>query len=400
MINASVFRKLVPPLVVIGFLVAIVAAVPSTTHAMTVPDWMVGFALVGALKTGTMDMASLLANESIAASGEVDLAQVNDVLQADVAAHNAVLADALNEIAEPSTERLIGEGTSDAGQMVEGDENTRPPTQRPGGIVARGLPLKQFHYAIGWTRDWLEQHTVAEMARATQAAEKAHLKKVQAELKRAIFLSANYTHFDHLQAPNINLDVKRFWNGDGEEMPEGPYGEVFDGSTHSHFLATATLTTVGATAFVRTLIEHGYGQKVRAVIAQADETAWRALSGFQAYPDPRFVLGSHANQMGQRVDITRLDNRAIGTYDAAEIWVKPWGTANYAFGYDTEGPKPIAFRERVAGGRGLRSVAEIDLYPWQVKYYRAQFGFGVKVRGNGAVYQFSNASYQDPTISG
>lgn len=350
-----------------------------------------------ALKTGTHTIADLLANENLAST--VDLGQVNEVIQADVDAHNGIVRDMVGEIAELTTDRQLAQGTSDSGDMIEGDEFSRPPTQKPAGVQTLGIPLRMYQYGLGWTRKWFEQHTVAEMARAVLAAEKAHLKKIQYELKRAVFLSANFSFVDFLVAPNITLAVKRFWNADSSDIPEGPNGEVFDGSTHTHFLAEATRSAAGLQSALDTVIEHGHGQQVRVVIAQADETATRALTGFTAYPDPRLALGISANQPNSRLDLTRLDNRAIGLFGQAEVWVKPWGIANYSLVYDVATQKPVAFRERTAGTAGLRVVAEIDLYPLHAKYMEAEFGFGVRNRSNGCVMQHSNATYQDPTIT-
>lgn len=388
---------LVPGLAILGLIAAFLAPTPTVA---TGPEWLIPFAAVGALKTGTHTVADLLENSQTA--DQVDLAVVNDVLQADLAAHNALMEDMLSEIAETTTERQLAQGVSDSGEMVPADEFSRPPTQKPAGVQTIGLPLLMFQYAIGWTRKWLQSNTVADMARATLAAQKAHRKKVLAELKRSIFLSANYNFTDYLVAPKgVTLGVKRFFNADSTSIPEGPNGEVFDGATHTHYVATATLTTVGADAAINTVVEHGNGGQIRIVIAQANEAAWRALTGFVAYLDPRLTLGTQANQPGQRLDITRLDNRAIGLYGAAEIWVKPWGVAGFAFVYDqTVTPKPVAFRQRPNGQTGLNTVAKIALYPWEAEYMEAEFGFGVRNRSAGAIYSFLATPYVDPTITG
>ena len=41
---------------------------------------------------------------------------------------------------------------------------------KPGDTVA--FPLKLFQYALGWTQKWMDLNTPADMAIATQAAER------------------------------------------------------------------------------------------------------------------------------------------------------------------------------------------------------------------------------------
>ncbi|HEY9463793.1 MAG TPA: hypothetical protein VIR54_11925, partial [Vicinamibacterales bacterium] len=112
--------------------------------------------------------------------------------------------------------------------------------------------------------------------------------------------------------------------------------------------------------------------------------------------DPRLSLNANANQPFERATVTRLDNRAIGIFGAAEVWVKPWAIANYAFVCDTTDPrKPLVMRQE----EGLHLEATIETFPLRADYYEHMFGFGAWNRLNGAVLQFNNASYSAPTFS-
>jgi hypothetical protein len=95
---------------------------------------------------------------------------------------------------------------------------------------------------------------------------------------------------------------------------------------------------------------------VKLVINRTDEAAFRALTGFQAYQDPRIALANNvARREAPRLDITRLDDRAIGIFNAAEVWVKPWAIANYMFAYDqTAEQKPLVLRTRDGQGTNLQ----------------------------------------------
>jgi len=237
------------------------------------------------------------------------------------------------------------------------------------------------------------------MAIRVQAGQKAHLKAIQREIKKSVFLSANYTHRDHL-IDNVDLAIKRFVNADSAAIPDGPNGELFDGATHTHYDANATLTAAVVTALIADVVEHGHGGQVRLAISRTDETAFRALTGFVAYVDPRLIVRV-TDTPGATLDITRLDNRAIGIFGAAEVHVKPWAIANYIFCWDDgSAQKPLAFRQRAQETlQGLRIAAQLDTHPLHAQYLEAEYGLGIWSRTNGGILYFANATYADPSIS-
>jgi hypothetical protein len=155
------------------------------------------------------------------------------------------------------------------------------------------------------------------------------------ELKKAIYTPTNYTFVD-LNVDKAPLAVKAFINADSSAIQDGPNGEVFNGATHTHYDGSATLTAAALLASINDVVEHGFGGGVKVFINAADEAAVRALTGFTAYLDPRVTINANANQATPaRRCHAKLDNRAIGIFGAAEVWVKPWAIANYAFITDT-----------------------------------------------------------------
>ncbi len=350
------------------------------------------------MTTGTHDISTLLATryQSAADFGQDKIAAV---LAADVAAHNAIMMEMVSDICEVTTDRQRRYGTSISGEMVEVDEYGRaqPQVAKPGATV--GFPLRLNQFAIGWTEKWMQTHTPADMAIATQNAQKAHMRAVVRDIKRALYGATNYTFYDHL-VDNVELAVKRLVNADSANIPDGPNGETFDGSTHTHYNANATLTAAALQANVEDVIEHGHGSMVRLAIARADETAVRALSGFTAYPDPRIIYRA-TDTPGQTVDISRLDNRAIGIFNGAEVWVKPWAIANYHFAWDAGATdKPLAFRQRESAAlQGLRIAATLNTYPLVAQYMEVEYGIGVWTRTNGAILYSASGTWADPTIS-
>lgn len=346
------------------------------------------------VKTGTLQISDLLSiqNQSVL---EFGMDNVREVIARDLAAHNSILRDMVAELADPTTDYQRRYGSQTNTSMVEVDEYGRGPTQKELVGATVGFPLRKFQYAIGWTAEWFQLHTPEDMARQILAAQKAHVTKVLLEVKRAIFGPANYV-FQDFHETLVDLPVKRLVNADGAAIPPGPHGETFDGATHTHYLATASLDDASAKALISDVQEHHEGE-VRVVIAQADEDDWRGLSSFKEYRDSRLIATEGDPQ--RTLDYTRTNNRPIGIVGAAEIWVKPWGLPNYAFAYVPGATKPLAFRERKqAPMRGLRVAAQLDTHPLYAEYMEAMFGLGVWTRTNGAVLETDNGTYQDPGL--
>ncbi len=77
--------------------------------------------------------------------------------------------------------------------------------------------------------------------------------------------------------------------------------------------------------------------------------------------------------------------------------IKPWVPTNYAYAWDVNGPKPLAFRQRDSSAlQGLRIPAQFSSFPLHAQYIHAEFGIGVWTRTNGAILRFNNGTYADP----
>lgn len=348
--------------------------------------------------TGTMMVADLRSNRFQSAA-EFGLDTINEVLQRDLAVHNAIVADLFGDMCLTTSDRQRISGTSGNTTMIEMDENTRPPTQKRVTGATVGFPLRLRGYSVGWTRKWFQQNSVADMAEQIIAAKDAHVAMLLRDAKRSFYGVANYTFTDRLVSPIIDLAVKRFANADGMGIPNGPNGEVFAGSTHQHYTAAASLVVADLLASISTVQEHGFGNPITAINV-ANQAAVAALTGFTALVDSRFTINTAANQPIARLDVGPANNKPIGYLGASTIWVKPWAIAGYAVTYDPTTPmKPLVLRTRSGGGPDLAVAADIDAYPLHAQFMEAEYGFGVWNRLNGAIHQFTNATYQVPTIS-
>lgn len=351
--------------------------------------------------TGTHDISTLLAAKTQTAV-QFGMDTITEVLQADLAAHNAIMQDLLKELAERTTDRMRRAGTSINSEMIEVDEFGRAPTQKatPGQNV--GFPLRKFDHPLGWTRRFLQVATPADLASGQLAAQKAHRKAFAREIRRGLYFATNYTFSDHL-VDNLELPVKRLVNADSAAIPEGPNGETFDGTTHTHYRArVGTLAASDVDALVDDVIEHGHGGQIRIVIAAGDVTAMTGLTaGFTPLTPVHVHPGSASPITDVRLDPTRLTNRLVGYWRGSyEVWTKPWAIAGYWLAYDAaDEAKPLALREDLVEGVTLHRAAEIDMYPLRAEYMTSMFGFGVWTRTNGAVLYTGATSWADPTIN-
>jgi hypothetical protein len=314
-------------------------------------------------------------------------------------AHNEIFRSMVDGFVEISTDRQRRYGGDADMTMDEVDEFGRGDAQKLAAGVTVGFPLRQFNVSVQWTRKYMENSTVAELAAQFKGAEVAHLKRLQREIKRAIFTSTNSTFVDHL-VDNVSLAVKAFNNNDSAAVPVGPNGETFAGS-HQHYIArVGTLAASDITAVIELVIEHHNTGQAMLYINRAQEAAVRGFtSNFTPYMDARIVPGSGVTVASGDLVPTNLYNRAIGIFDGAEVWVKPWIPANYMFAFVSGAPKPLVLRERRAGTSGLQIGAGDEAYPLRAQTLEAEFGVGVWTRTNGAVLYVGGTSYVIPTIT-
>lgn len=347
---------------------------------------------------GTMDISTLRATR-FATVLEYGEDRILATVQADLAIHNAQVREMFGQFAEATTDRARRYGGSSDGEMYEVDEYGRVPTQWTAGGSSCGFPMKLYQFGIGWTRKWMQTHKPADLAEALINGEKAHIRAIRKAMKTAIFTNANYTFNDFL-VDKVDIPVVCFCNADSAEIPTGPNGESFDGATHQHFTANAGLVAANVTALVTLVAEHGHTSALKLFISATNETAFRALAGFTAYPDPRLTYRA-SDTATKTVDIYNTGNRAIGIFDKAEVWVKPWAIANYIFCCDLGGAnKPLCYRQRESTAlQGLRLAGEIDSFPLRAQYLEDEYGFGVWNRTNGAVHYFGGGAYVIPTIT-
>ncbi len=346
----------------------------------------------------TLDTLRAVAGNSITAFGEGD---AFTAIEAARQAHNSQFNDMLGDFVERTTDRLRTYGTAAAMSMDEVDEFGRADAQKVTGGTTLGFPLRLFQESVQWNRKFMQNSTPAELAAQFTAAQDAHILRLQREVKRAIFKPTNYVFRDAL-VDNVDLNVKAFVNADGAALPLGPNGEEFTPATHNHYLARAgaTLAASDVITLIETVLEHNASGQPMLYINRAQETALRAMTpNFTAYLDTRIIPAITTQTAQGGLNMANLYNRAIGIFDAAEVWVKPWVPANYMFAFVAGIQAPLVLRERQAGGGGLQLVADDEYYPLRAQTLEAEFGVAVFNRTNGAALFSGGTTYIAPVIS-
>ncbi len=341
-----------------------------------------------------------------ASAAELGLDTINQVISADLAETNAKMLDAIRLLAEPVTEQCRIYGTSYSVPMTENDEfgEARSKKARPGSQV--DFPLKRFTQTLSWTLDSMKRMTPAEMAEKYIAHRQGYNNEVVRQIKKSAYLKTNYTFTDQL-TNGVSLNVKRFLNADGAQIPDAPDGTAFVGATHTHY--NAMTGTAVANVDVNTLVdhvtEHGHTQGLMVAVSQTDAPTITALSNFRTALDAGLIAPFPTTQAFMNTSAPNLgNNRLVGCWrnSSVEIWIKPWAVTGRVACFATGSrEKPLAYRQPAfAGLQGYRLNSQHEKLSIVAQLLEAEFGFGVWDRTAGAFLDIVNqATWSDPTIA-
>lgn len=348
---------------------------------------------------GTLSVLDTLAasNQSVADYGEE---QAFSQIEAALAAHNAQYNMMAASLMETSEDRLRRAGTAGSMTMQELDEYGAADVQKITAGQNVGFPLRIYGTAIQWTRSFFLVARASEIAAQTTAVIEADVRNLQRLIKQALMIPTNQTFVDRL-VDNVELPVKRLVNADSADVPLGPNGESFDGSTHTHYLARAGGSMVAAdvSGVISTVAEHyGAGQTLL-YINRAQEAAIRGFtSNFTPYIDARIVPGSGVTVGREALDTSNLYNRPIGIFDNAEVHVKPWVPANYLIAWQDGVPKPLVRRVQPGAGGDLTLVYEDERHPLRARAWERRTGIGVWNRTGAACLYIGDTTYAAPSL--
>jgi len=354
---------------------------------------------------GTLSTLDTLAatQQSIAQYGEDNAWSEVDVA---MQAHNRQLDVMMGALVERSTDRQRRYGTAASKTMQVADQFGRPQAQKITAGSTLAFPLRLYEDALQWTRKFIQAPGSAQqLAAEFDAILDADRRSVIYEIKRAIFTPTNTTFLDVL-VDNVTLAVKALANADGASIPLGPNGESFNGSTHTHYLYTASTSLAAAdvSGLVSTVREHTNVGMIEIWINAAQETAMRGLTGFvgHIYAWQRPGGGTTTATTDQSLMVSNPNDRSIGYFGEAEVFVKPWIPSGYLAAVNVGSSQaPLVMRTRDGQG-DLQLVYEDDNHPLRARAYEREFGVGVFNRvGVAALFvdAGSAGAYVAPTLT-
>lgn len=349
---------------------------------------------------GTLSVLDTLAASTTTTIVQFGEDRAYDAVAIALAAHNQIMNDMLDDLVEFTADRLRRSGADTTMTAQDLDEFGVPAPQKLAAGANLGFPLRRQGNALQWTRDWMRTKTPAELAAQVNGIMAADKRRIERDIKRALFLSGNYTFTDRL-TDNVDLPVKRLANADSFPIPPSPDGTSVDSSTHTHYLArVSTLAASDITGLINTVREHFGAGLIELDINSAQEAAVRGFtSNFNPYYDARLVLADTVTRGAAALDVINTYDRAIGLFDSSEVRVKPWVPANYMVARLVGEPVLAARTPDGQGVGALELVGDFDAYPLRCQMWRRDLGFGVADRVAGAVLYVGGTTYTDPTLT-
>lgn len=329
-------------------------------------------------------------------------ARIFDVLEQQRRAHNALLQDILTEFAEVRNDTFRGEfqkdvfGVDDVIYLDPIGELAQADAEKVGGGDTVGFPIEPYAKSVQWTKRAFERMTGAELAQQFDAIAKGDAIQYKRAILNAFFNPTNYSVVDRL-TDKTTINVKRLTNADSGFLPPGPSGESFNSATHTHYIGTASYANSSVDALIELVAEHYRSGRQFLYINRAQEASIKTHTSFTAYLPVNINPASTTQTANGTLSQLPLNDRAIGTINSVEVWIKPYIPANYILTFISGVGRPIV-RVRQMGG-GLNLAVENEQYPLRCRTLEHLYGAGVLERTAAAVYQINNATYTAPTIS-
>lgn len=372
---------------------------------------------------GTYTLDTLLErNETIQEFGEERmLAAVRNSLTA----HNQTVNEFMAPMVEFTRDRQRPYGervgkTRVLGQRVDefGAVDAMRPRVPEVEIGNIGFPLDRWQFAWQFDIDWVETKSPRDTALRLLGIQQGDLDRIEYEVKNALFNPvSNLTYRDQL-IDQLNIPIRRLANGDGQMLPLGPNGQVFNPNTHLHYVGRAggSLAATDIDALILNVLQHGLTGPLRIYINVAEEAMIKAFPNFYEFEAVEVVVREQVRgtvEMRNRgplietVNPTNPENMTIGRWNAKyDISTKPWVPAGYIMVMDT-GKKPLAWRSRqdpttafgAQGRSALRVVGQHERFPLRAEWMAREFGIGVADRLSTAILYTGGTSYVMPSIT-
>lgn len=357
------------------------------------------------------DSLGVLANNLNVQISTLDPVKIYEIIQQDLAYHNELVNnELLPNMCAITDKPEYFYGIRDFMTVEQLDEFGRPNAQKVTGGTTLGLPLYRYGRAVQWTRDALNVMTLGELVEQYNAMKAADLNAIRINIARRIFNATNTLNYVDRLVNNRTLRLRAFYNGDGEQVMPSPTFTQFAG-THTHFNTTSSGTVTGAqvTALINNVLEHGHsGGNLVLYINQAQLAVIRTMTAadeFTPFTDVRIRQSANTTYaVSDNLVVESPEDRAVGIFGAATVWVKPYIPAGYLLAMDlgVGTQKPLGFRTRengVYGDFNQRGDTYSGDFPLYTQYFARDYGIGVINRHMAAVLQINvSPVYTAPVI--
>lgn len=353
-------------------------------------------------KFGTLSVLEDSPVLSLTLTEDKNIEAVATAFRNALAVHNGLVSGMLSDLVTFTDQAELPFPGVDRALIQELDEWGAADASKVATTGQVGFPFRIYGGTLQWTNSFLERAKARELAIQLDGFAAEDLNVLRRNIATALFNPTNNASYTDRLITKKTYALKALLNGDGQAIPISPNGTSFDGSTHTHYHASATLTANYLQGLIDTVVEHGVDGQIVVYISKADEATVRGLSGFKEYLDARVTVVGAAQIGNQKLDVKNPDNRAIGVFGGAEIWVKPWIPANYQTVLDIGGGiKPLAMRTRtgdMSGSASFRWFAEHSHHPLHAEHAGREYGIAAYGRYKAACGRSNNASYAAPTI--
>jgi hypothetical protein len=352
---------------------------------------------------GTLQVLDTIGTRKAAASDYLntyDEAELYQQVQMFLDAHNLLVDQITMDLVEKTTDRLTTWGGNATVDMIDGSELSRPDVQKMQvSPTTLGFPLYLKQVAWGVTRLFMMNKTVKDLDEILVAIRDADIRDIGKAIRQALFNPTNNLTNADKRTDGATIPLRRLLNADSANIPPDPYGGTFDGSTHTHFkgYASSSVAAADLTAILSNVSEHYLSPGMRGYIAKNLEATIRAFTGFYPAYDTRLTIASDVTHISTNLEMNNVQDRFIGIFENAEIYVRPWVPSNYIFVYNVNAPKPLRMRVRDGMQGSLHIAADIDMYPLRAQFMEREYGISVYERTNGAVLYTGASSYSAPS---
>lgn len=317
----------------------------------------------------------------------------------------------IKDMVDTTTSRLRRYGGAPRMRLQRTDEFGTPNVQKGKLPAPIGFPLEKYEIAVQYTRTYFKTKKAAEFAAQIEMVMTASMTAMIGNIKAAIFGATNFNFVDYLVDHldyQFTLPIKALINADGQPIPPGPNGEFFDGTTHNHYLASAGMTNSWLASVVETVLEHTNVGNAIMWIARGDAATVSVLPDFKELVYTTTEKATVQEYGEGSLDPNKLNNRQIGWFRGAAVWVKPYMVSGYVFVYmANNGRQPLVMRVRgedpdggnaVEGAGDLQLVYQAESHPLRATGWEQEYGISVWNRTNAAVGYFGGVNYVIPNI--